>query len=64
MATPPIVEYVQEHREEFGDYDYLQQYEPDADGMRFNDELPWQRPEMVYGDDVIWGGNGELEPLF
>lgn len=56
MATPPIVEYVQAHREELGDYEYLRQYEPDAEGVQFNDELPWQRPEMVYDDDVIWGG--------
>ena len=56
MSAGDIVDEVARRRDEFADYAYLGQYEPDADGMRFNDEIAWDRPREVYGDEPIWGG--------
>lgn len=56
MSVGPLVDEVRSRRAEFADYAYLQQFEPDADGLQFNDELPWYRPQQVYGDEPIWGG--------
>jgi len=51
-----VVEHVQEHRDEWGDYEYLQQFEPDAEGVTFNDEIQFDRMREVYGLEPVWGG--------
>lgn len=51
-----IVEYVRAHRDELGDYEYLEQFEPDAEGLQFNEEIPFTRMQEVYGGEMVWGG--------
>lgn len=45
-----------EDREDFADYDYLAQFAPGAEGMRFNDEFPFFRMQEVYDLDVVPDG--------
>lgn len=57
-----IVDYVQERSDELGDYNYLQQFEPDAEGMQFNEEIPFDRMREIYELEQVWGGiSGERQ---
>lgn len=53
-----VVERIQARRErgELADYDYLSQFDPDADGLQLNDVIPFDRMNEVYGEDEVWGG--------
>lgn len=53
-----VVEYVQRHRDEFEDFEYLQQFEPDADGLRLNDEMAFYRMQELLDGEAVWDDIG------
>lgn len=51
-----VVQYKAENPSEFGDYDYLRQYDPDAEGVRFQPELDYLRMAEIHGEAPVPDG--------
>lgn len=61
MTQPPAVREFQEHRDEYGDYDWLSQFDPDAEGLRFSPEIEYQGLEPGHGVTLPDGISGDRQ---
>lgn len=50
------VETYQQRKSEFADYEYLQQFEPDSDGIRMQPDLTFLRMQQVYDKEPVPDG--------
>lgn len=53
--SAPITEYVEKNRDVLKDYAYLSQFEPDAEGLRLNEDIVWDRMRNIYDEEHVWG---------